>query len=72
MSKFQYFRVALAVADMTQAEWAIQHHFHPVTVSQVARGEKSSRRIEALIDGFIREQFKYLPNLSTEVLGEAA
>lgn len=53
----QLFRAALALADLTMAEWAEREGITPSYLSQVVLEHLSSDRLNAKIDAFIAEQF---------------
>jgi gp16 family phage-associated protein len=61
VSRKQQFRAALAVAGMTQDEWAARHDYNAGHVSRVLNGRVKSPYMLELMDDFCAE---YLPKLS--------
>lgn len=49
----KHFRAALALADMTQEEWATMQEVDSSHVSRVLSGERESETLTAKIDAFI-------------------
>jgi hypothetical protein len=67
----QNFKIALALANMTQRDWALQHHVVPGTVTRLLDGKRKSRRLKGAMDDFIKAEFQKLPHLTKEVLKAA-
>jgi transcriptional regulator with XRE-family HTH domain len=68
MTQNNKFRIALASAKMTSAQFAERHHVSAPSITRVLNGQSKSRRLSRAIDKFIAEEFKKLgiSNNSTE------
>jgi predicted transcriptional regulator len=51
------FAIALASAGIKQAEWARRNKLTEAALSQLLSGKMKSKRISALVDNFISDQF---------------
>ncbi|HFE38237.1 MAG TPA: hypothetical protein ENK06_07450 [Gammaproteobacteria bacterium] len=60
MAKSTHFKIALASAGMSAAEFARRHQVTPAAVCRAASGTMRSKRLEKAIDQFIASQFKKL------------
>lgn len=53
-----HFRIALSIADMTQAQWARQHGVTKGAVSLLLNGQMKSKRLSKAIKTFITVELK--------------
>lgn len=54
------FAIAIASAGIKQADWARRNKITEAALSQLLSGKMKSKRISALVDKFINEQFAKL------------